>query len=204
MEQIKRTSLPDFTGALPEKVEPTSWTSEARLVEAAKSDAAAFEILYARYVLRIYHYLCLRCPTPEDAADLTQHVFAQALHALPTYQERNLPFAAWLFRIARNAAIDVYRSRNRLVPLEFIPLQNELTDSFNPETEVLRQEKQKQLSSLVAQLSQNKRELLALRFAVGLSISEIAGLLGKSEATTRKQLARVIANLKQQYEEQYQ
>ncbi len=61
-----------------------------------------------------------------------------------------------------------------------------------------------QLRALLAKFNEDKKELLALRFAVGLSIGEIAGVVCKNEAAVRKQLARIIADLKQQYEEQYQ
>ncbi len=90
-------------------------TAEVELVQKAKTDPTAFDLLYHRYVLRIYHYLRLRSPSDEDAADLTQHVFVLALDALPKYQERNLPFAAWLFRIARNAATDAYRRERKTI-----------------------------------------------------------------------------------------
>ncbi len=66
-------------------------------------------------------HICARTTTEEDAADLTQHVFVQALHALPQYRVRAAPFAAWLFRIARNVAIDAHRRRRITVAWDFIP-----------------------------------------------------------------------------------
>ncbi|HET7037020.1 MAG TPA: sigma-70 family RNA polymerase sigma factor, partial [Thermomicrobiaceae bacterium] len=77
---------------------------EAALVAAAKVDGAAFAALYRRHRGPIYRYLRARTRCDEDAADLTQQVFLKAFEALPRYQERGLPFAAWLFRLARNAA----------------------------------------------------------------------------------------------------
>ncbi|HEY7416489.1 MAG TPA: sigma factor, partial [Ktedonobacteraceae bacterium] len=72
---------------------------EAALIEAAKTNPAAFEPLYQRYKGRVYRYLFFRLRHEEDAADLTQQVFLKALSALPGYRIRNIPFAAWLFRI---------------------------------------------------------------------------------------------------------
>src|SRR5688500_13466750 len=77
---------------------------ERAVVRAVRHAPAAFGALYDRYYARIWRYLRARLGSDDDAADLTQQVFLQALDALPRYQERGLPFAAWLFRIARNAA----------------------------------------------------------------------------------------------------
>src|SRR5256714_13984737 len=101
-------------------------SDEVALVRAARQEPSAFGTLYDRYLGRIYAYLRARTSTDEEAADLTQQVFLQALDALPRYREGRVPFAAWLFRIARNAAIDSYRRRTSgawdLVPEALQPL----------------------------------------------------------------------------------
>jgi len=80
-------------------------TDEA-LVRAAKSgEASAFGELYQRYRDPIYRYCLSRTGTAHDAEDLTSDVFVKALHSIDRYQERGLPFVAFLYRIARNAAI---------------------------------------------------------------------------------------------------
>lgn len=179
-------------------------TDEENLVQAAKTNPDAFDVLYRRYVLRIYRYLCLRVPNEEEAADLTQHVFIQVFEALPKYQERNLPFSAWLFRIARNAAIDSYRKKRRNNFVEFVPdPSSQLISQLDPESLILQTERQQQVRKLISKLDSNKRELLALRFASDLTISEIAVVVGKSEAAIRKQLTRIITELRKQYKEQY-
>ena len=83
--------------------------TEAACIEAAKSNPAAFEPLYIRYRERIYHYLRTRVHNEEDAADLTQQVFLQAMDALPRYNQRGIPFIVWLFRIAHHTAINANR-----------------------------------------------------------------------------------------------
>lgn len=94
---------------------------ETALVAAARHDPVAFSRLYQQYLPRIYRYLLARLPTAEDAADACQQVFLKALEAIPTYDERGLPFAAWIFRIARNTAIDAARRRRTTVPWELLP-----------------------------------------------------------------------------------
>lgn len=113
---------------------------EAALIDAAQRHLAAFGPLYDRYVDRIYAYLWARTSSAEDAADLTQHVFAQALDALPRYRAGRVPFVAWLFRIARNAATDWRRRQRATVTWDLVP------DALHPrapddlEAEVLRRE----------------------------------------------------------------
>ena len=92
-------------------------SDEVALVRAAREEPSAFGTLYDRYLGRIYAYLRARSSNDEEAADLTQQVFLQALDALPRYREGRVPFAAWLFRIARNAAIDSHRRRRTSVRL---------------------------------------------------------------------------------------
>ena len=67
-------------------------SAEAALVRAAQEDLTAFAPLYERYRDRIYAYLRTRTRSAEDAADLTQHVFLQALDALPRYRPQRVPF----------------------------------------------------------------------------------------------------------------
>ncbi len=85
--------------------------AEAQLVEAAQADPSAFGEIYMHYVRRVYRFLRAQAASEEDAEDMTQQVFLQALDALSKYQERGLPFAAWLFTISRNVANDVHRRR---------------------------------------------------------------------------------------------
>ena len=175
---------------------------EAALIEAAQTNPLAFDTLYQRYLARVYRYLRARSEGDEDAADLTQQVFLQAFYALPAYQQRGLPFAAWLFQIARRVAIDTYRRHRATQSLDTLALAFEAAaDEQDPESIVLQQERLARLRMLVAKLDDGKRELLALRFAAGLSSSQIATVLGKSPAAVKKQLTRIIASLKEQYHE---
>jgi RNA polymerase sigma-70 factor, ECF subfamily len=173
---------------------------EATLVSAAQADPSAFDLLYRRYLEPVYRYVRIQVPYAEDAADLTQQIFLQALDALPTYQARGLPFAAWLFRIARNTVIDSYRRRKGgSVSLELLPEDLHPTTGNDPLTLVLEQEREQKLRRLVDALPTYKRELLILRFAGQLSSSEIALVVGRSPAAVQKQLTRILLELKGRY-----
>ena len=175
---------------------------EAALIEEAQMNPPAFDQLYKRYLARVYRYLRTRSESDEDAADLTQQVFLQAFHALPGYQRRGLPFAAWLFQIARHVVTDSYRRRRATLSWDALPVTFETEAEQDPEHITLQQERLARLRMLLAKLDVGKRELLALRFAAGLSSPQIATVLGKSPAAIKRQLSRIIANLKEQYHEQ--
>jgi RNA polymerase sigma-70 factor, ECF subfamily len=162
--------------------------------------APSFADRYACYLPRVYRYLLVRCADADEAADLAQQVFVQALGARHPYREGSVPFGAWLFRIARNLAIDTQRRRRPQVAWELLPeaLQPRALD--DPEAVALRQEAATRLHTLLCQLAPDKRELLALRFAGGLTCREIGLILGKSEDAVKKQLTRTLATLKEEYD----
>jgi RNA polymerase sigma-70 factor (ECF subfamily) len=170
---------------------------EVVLIEAAKRDPAAFEPLYQRYMTRIYRYLYLRIGNAEDTADLTQQVFLKVLRALPGYRARGVPFAAWLFRIAHDTASDAYRREKRTLSWDFLPADELLAPDVDPELLILQREQLEQLMYLLCQLEPSKLELLALRFSSGLSGTEIALVVGKSQAAVNKQLSRTLHYLKE-------
>jgi RNA polymerase sigma-70 factor (ECF subfamily) len=172
---------------------------EERLVQAAQHDPAAFGPLYARYQDRLYTYLRTRTGTTEDAADLTQQVFVRALEALPRYRREGVSLAAWLFRIARNAATDWQRRQRPTVPWDAVP---EAFHPCAPETAdgaLLRREAFAPLYALLATLDAPTREALILRFTAQLTLAEIGAVLDKSEEAARKQITRALHTLKEQY-----
>ena len=174
---------------------------EAALAPDARPDPAHFGALYERYRERIYAYLRSRTTSEEDAADLTQHVFVQALDALPRYRAQQATFGAWLFRIARNVAVDFHRRRRATVPWDLVPEALQPTAPTDPATRLIEQESIARLRALFVALNAESRELLTLRFAGQLTAPEIAAVLGISEAAIRKRLTRLLQSLKERYDE---
>src|SRR5581483_10882781 len=130
-------------------------------IQAARDDPAAFAPLYYRYRDRVYAYVRTRTNDGDDAFDLTQHVFLQALDALPRYRGRHDVFAAWLFRIARNAVTDYYRRRRGAVTWDLLPPALQPASAQNLEAEILRQDALAELGTLLRDLDAETRELLA-------------------------------------------
>lgn len=130
--------------------------------------------LYARYADNVFSYVRKIVSDEHDAEDVTQQVFAKLFRTIGRYEERAVPFAAWILRVARNAAIDYMRG-DRLVPCEEVRGADQQSDES-------RHECRRSLTDALGLLPTEQREVIIMRHLVGLSPSEIAGKLGKSES----------------------
>jgi RNA polymerase sigma-70 factor (ECF subfamily) len=174
-------------------------SAESLEVEAAAAgDEDAFAVLYRRYLAPLYRYLAARAASPEEAADLVQAVYLKAYQGLPRYREGEAGFAPWLFRIARNTATDASR-RRRPPGSPWFAEAASLAAVQSPEHEALLRERNATLHAAIAALTRDQQELLALRYAAGLSSREIGVVVGKSEAAAKKQLSRTLIRLKETY-----
>jgi RNA polymerase sigma-70 factor (ECF subfamily) len=174
---------------------------DAALILAARENPAAFGVLYERYLDRIYAYLRARTDTEEDAADLTQQVFLRALAALPQHRGQRESFAAWLFRIAHNAAIDAHRRLRPTITWQGVPERLHPRSGDDLDMKLVRQEAMVRLHALLGTLKTDTREVLALHYAARLTVAEVAAVVGKSEAAIKKQLSRAIRTLKERYDD---
>ena len=84
---------------------------------AQQGDREAMGFLYARYADNVYGYVRSIVHDSHEAEDVTQQVFAKLIRVIGKYEEREVPFFAWVLRVARNLAVDHLR-RQRLVPVE--------------------------------------------------------------------------------------
>ncbi len=153
------------------------------IVRAQRGDADAFGDLYERHLNAIYRYVLYRVGDVAEAEDLTETVFLKAWEALDRYQTRDVPFTAWLYRIAHNAIIDRHRTRQAALPLEDQwPLRDE---ADGPEDRVDARENIEAVSEALTQLPGAYQHVLTLRFISGLSHSETARVLKRSEEAVR-------------------
>jgi RNA polymerase sigma-70 factor (ECF subfamily) len=159
-----------------------------------------FEMLYDRYHVQVYRYLYAHLKHEHDAADLLQQVFFQAWKHRQTYEPRRGSVATWLLSIAHHRLVDFYRVSRPAISWESVPEMMAMDQ--DPEEQVISQEAVALLRRLLETLSQQEQELLALRFAARLSSAEIAAIVGKSEAATKKQLTRLLRRLQEQYRRQ--
>lgn len=175
-------------------------SAEAALVEIAREDPHAFAGLYERYVDRIYAYIYHRVGNVHDAEDLTARTFYRALDRLDQYEDRGLPFSAWLFRIAHNLVANWHRDRQRRRFLSIDRLWGHSHHGDTPENQVERQARQAALWAAIERLPEERRNLLLFKFGGQLTNLEIGELLGKSESAVKSLYFRTLASLRQDLE----
>ena len=168
------------------------------LVAAARrGDEVAFARLYRHFAERVFRFCLFRAGRPSDAEDLTQQVFLHVIEALPRYEDRGTPFAAWLFRIARNVTIDFRRAHRDQPDLDAIPVAFEVDRRDDLAAAIERDT----LFEAMDGLTRDQRDVIWYRYFADLSTSEIAGLMERDEVTVRSLQARAIAGLRRRLDD---
>lgn len=176
--------------------------AESLLVAQAKQDPEAFGALYERYVDRIYAYVFHRVHNVHDAEDLTARIFFRALSRLHTYEDRGLPFGAWLFRIAHNLVANWHRDQSRRRFLSFDDLHLPGRKRLEPEAAVEQAEEHAALWDAIKQLPGDRQDLLIYKFGSRLSNLEIGRLMDKSEGAIKSLYFRTLAALRKELQTQ--
>jgi RNA polymerase sigma-70 factor, ECF subfamily len=138
---------------------------------ASTGDREALAELYATYAGQVFFCVQRILHDRYEAEDVTQQVFLKLMSVLPRYQRRDVPFASWLMRVARNAALDADRKRR--------PMRYEEIQEPDPDFEEHYQ-RGCWLREALEALPPAQRRVVILRHVVGLSAPEIAERLGKS------------------------
>ena len=170
----------------------TSTAHVRRLVERAQQgDRDALEELYLIHFDRIYSYLHMSVGNRHDAEDLTTQTFMRMLVSLPRYRPGSTPFAAWLFRIARNLAIDHFRAAARARA----HAQPAPPRDASAEDEALLVLDREVMRGELATLPLGQREVLTLKFVCGLTNAEAAAVLRKTEGAVKALERRALRTL---------
>jgi RNA polymerase sigma-70 factor, ECF subfamily len=174
---------------------------DEELALSARSNLKIFELLYRRHQLGVFRFMRARTGSNDEAAELTAVVFERAIRSIDRYQRGGGRFVAWLFTIARNAALDRDRARRRHGPLASADPdeQAEPREAVLLEDAVVERERIADLRARVECLPAVQRDAVVLRYAGRLTAREIAGTIGKSEAATQKILSRALDTLRESY-----
>jgi RNA polymerase sigma-70 factor, ECF subfamily len=165
-----------------------------KLVERAQqghSEAAGG--LYQLFAQPIYRYIAYRVPTTADAEDLTTEVFIRMVEGLPNYRRTEVPFEAWLYRIASARVADFYRRTGR-------QRQTELSDVLAdyaplPEEQVQQEQMFETVREALQQLSPEHQTILIFRFVERKSHEEVAAILKKSVTAVKSAQHRALSQL---------
>jgi RNA polymerase sigma-70 factor (ECF subfamily) len=157
-----------------------------------------FTELYRTHLRDVYSYAYYRIGNHHDAEDLTEQTFLQAYRhfARAVAESNGRPLRPWLIRIAHNLAANYYRDRSRR-PLTHLEDAGVIAEPHPTEELVEGREEVKEVLAGVAQLPDDRREALIMRFALGMENREIARALGRSEGATKVLIHRAIKQLEQ-------
>jgi RNA polymerase sigma-70 factor (ECF subfamily) len=153
----------------------TSQLTQEAVARAKVGDPEGLHYLYVRYADDVLRYVTSFVRDSHEAEDITQNVFAKLITAIAKYEQREVPFDAWILRVARNAALDHLRAK-RAIPTEEVRIE----DTGRAQTGL---DRGRALRQALEALPEDQREVLVLRHVVGLSPVEIAGTLDKTESS---------------------
>jgi RNA polymerase sigma-70 factor (ECF subfamily) len=167
---------------------------ELMIIEAAKRDPEHFGPLYDKYYRQIFNYVHQRLESKDTAFDVTGQVFLKALSNLQKYQFKGVPFASWLYRIAHNEVMQLYRSNKDkrainadIGDLRFICEEHE-TPFFEEYIPAIKQ--------LIQELNHDDLQMVELRFFEKRPFKEIADILDITEVNAKVRMYRIIEKLK--------
>lgn len=166
-------------GDVVERATAASSAAEVDLIaRAQRYDAEALSEIYQAYFPRIYQYCYLQLSNAHVAEDVASDVMLHVLEAIDRYSYRGTPFAAWVFRIARNRVIDHHRRSSRRP-------QAELTDTLPSAAEgplqlVERGQEYSAVRAAIDRLTEEQRQVIVLKFIEELDNNAIAVVLGRS------------------------
>jgi RNA polymerase sigma-70 factor, ECF subfamily len=167
------------------------------LAQAGEGSNEAFGVLYERYVSRIYNYIYYRTGNQADAEDLTARVFFRAMHHIKNYQNRGLPFSAWLYRIAHNLVANWHRDNSRRPEItldEGMIVHHQGQE--HPENVLLKSEERERLLRMIRRLPPDRQQLLILKFVEHQSNAEIGQIMGRTEGAVKSLYHRTLLSLR--------
>lgn len=175
-----------------------SLSDEEALARAAQGDSEAFGILYDRYLGRIYNYIYYRTGNQHDAEDLTSRVFTRAMKHITNYEDRGVPFGAWLYRIAHNLVANWHRDNSRRQEVGLDETFQMPAGQEHPESAVVRSEEEATLLQLIGTLPEERQQLLILKFVDHMSNAEIGLIMDRTEGAIKSLYHRTLLSLREE------
>lgn len=167
-----------------------------------RRDVVVLEALVEQYQYRLVRYLVYLLGRRDGVDDLVQETWLRVLERGCSYDGRSR-FEPWLFRIARNLAVDTMRKR-RMTSLDSVDDNGirpaPASDASSPFTLAARTEDADRLARSLQTLEPVYREVLVLRFQEDLSLQEISVVVGAPISTVASRIYRALATLRPHFE----
>lgn len=172
---------------------PHPFDIDALVFAAQEGDKEAYAQIYDTYFDPIYRYVYYRAPV-DEVDDLVETIFIKAWMNLDKYEKRDVQFSSWLFRIAHNAVIDYRRAHRSIAEID--PELEDTSDKQAPKSLTEKTMLSKVVREAVDQLKEPYKQVITLKFLIGLSNEEIAEVLGEREGNVRVLQYRALKELK--------
>ena len=158
-----------------------------------------FSELYRSHLRDVYSYAYYRVGNQHDAEDLTEQAFLQAYRHFDRARRESdgRPLRPWLIRIAHNLASNYYRDRSRR-PQTSLEVADPIAARHGTEAIAEGREELRQVMAKLQTLSDDRRDALIMRFALGMDNREIARALGRSDGATKVLIHRAIKQLEEE------
>ncbi len=170
------------------------------LKRAKKGESSAFGSIYDEYAPKIYRFIFLKLGGNKgDAEDLTHEVFLSAWKSMESFDIRGVPFGSYLYKVARNAVIDYWRTKKRSLDIDSVP-----DEIFSNDPEVAEEMDFKAdieaVKRCIGYLEPTYQDVLIMKFVEDMPNKEIAKSLEKTEGAIRVIQHRALKQLKKELE----
>ena len=178
-------------------------TDEELIAAYLAGEEEAFGELTRRHLSGVYSFTLRFVGNPHEADDITQDTFLKAWKSLKKYDARSSKFKTWLFRIARNSAIDFLRKKKH-IPFSHFDTEsgiNVLTETVAdteelPDALLIKLEDAKELHATLEELQPRAREILLLYYTNDMTFEEIGEMLGEPANTVKSRHRRALQSLR--------
>jgi RNA polymerase sigma-70 factor (ECF subfamily) len=167
---------------------------ELIIIEASKQNPEKFGPIYNKYYKQIFNYVYQRLDDKETAFDLTSQVFLKALTNLSNYQFKGAPFGSWLYRIAHNELMQLFRVQKdkKTINADISDLRYICEGNDEP----FYEEYIPLIKKIIQELEIDDLQMIELRFFEKRPFKEIAEILNISEVNAKVRMHRIIEKLK--------
>lgn len=183
---------------------------DKEIIALIRQDSKHFALLFDKYYPPIKKYILKRVLDYDTASDISAETFLKVFLNIEKFEWRNVPFSAWIYRIANNE-INMYFRKKSYSPERFCEMidYNRLDKSAfrmaedekeNWERELKAHEEFTRVQKIISSLDEKYQEVLALRYFENKSVKEIAEILEKNEGTVKSLLSRGIDKIKNKLE----